>query len=201
MYAIRILIRQPVRSVLTVGGIALCIVLMLFLLAVYRGVANGSVDYIRRNPADLWVLQKNATNILRGSSILSVSHGTLLRETRGCPAGVAGPAVPDDRLAVDEHATIFLAGFDPSTGAGGPPEVVEGRSVASDDEVVLDRSFAAKYAIHVGDVVRIKDDSLRVSGLSAGTNAFVVQYGFVTLRTGAVVDRVSVHRLVVPGFS
>jgi ABC-type lipoprotein release transport system permease subunit len=48
--------------------------------------------------------------------------------------------------------------------------------------MVLDRSFAAKYGIRVGDVVRVQDDSLRVTGLSAGTNAFVIQYGFVTLR-------------------
>ena len=41
MYAIRILIRQPVRSVLTVGGIALCIVLMLFLLPVGGGIPAG----------------------------------------------------------------------------------------------------------------------------------------------------------------
>jgi len=50
---------------LTIGGVSLCIVLMFFLLAVYRGVADGSVEYIRRNKADLWVLQRNATNILR----------------------------------------------------------------------------------------------------------------------------------------
>ena len=182
MYAIRILIRQPVRSVLTVGGIALCIVLMLFLLAVYRGVANGSVDYIRRNPADLWVLQNNATNILRGSSLLNVSHGTLLRETEGVAQVSPVLMFLTTVWREKEHATLFLAGFDPATGAGGPPEIVEGRSARGDDDLVLDHSFAAKYGIRVGEIVRVRDDSLRVCGLSAGTNAFVVQYGFVSLK-------------------
>ncbi|HEX7572918.1 MAG TPA: ABC transporter permease [Bacteroidota bacterium] len=182
MYAIRILIRQPVRSVLTVGGIALCIVLMLFLLGVYRGVADGSVDYIRSNPADLWVLQRNATNILRGSSLLTLSHGTLLRETGGVRQASPVLLFLTTVWRGKENATLFLAGFDPATGAGGPPEIVKGRSVSNDDEMVLDRSFAAKYGIRVGDVVRVQDDSLRVTGLSAGTNAFVIQYGFVTLR-------------------
>jgi putative ABC transport system permease protein len=181
MYAIRILIRQPVRSILTVGGIALCIVLMLFLLGVYRGVANGSVDYVRRNPADFWVLQKNATNILRGSSLLTLSHGALLRETEGVRQASPVLMFLTTVWRGKEHATLFLAGFDPATGAGGPPEVIRGRPVLNDDEVVLDHAFAAKYGIGVGEVVRIQDDSLRVSGLSAGTNAFVVQYGFVTL--------------------
>ena len=182
MYAIRILIRQPVRTALTVGGIGLCIVLMLFLLGVYRGVADGSVDYIRRNPADLWVLQRNATNILRGSSLLTLSHGTLLRETAGVRQASPVLLFLTTVWRGKEHATLFLAGFDPATGAGGPPEIVAGHSVGNDDEIVLDRAFAAKEAISVGDVVRIQDDSLRVTGLSAGTNAFVIQYGFVTLR-------------------
>ena len=181
MYAIRILIRQPVRSALTVGGIGLCIVLMLFLLGVYRGVADGSVDYIRRNPADLWVLQRNATNILRGSSLLTLSHGTLLRETRGVRQASPVLLLLTTVWRRKEHATLFLAGFDPATGAGGPPEIVKGRSVGNDEEIVLDRAFAAKEGIGVGDVVRVQDDSLRVTGLSAGTNAFVIQYGFVTL--------------------
>lgn len=182
MYAIRILIRQPVRSVLTVGGIALCIVLMLFLLGVYRGVADGSVDYIRRNPADLWVLQRNATNILRGSSLLTLSHGALLRETGGVRQVSPVLLFLTTVWRGKENATLFLVGYDPATGAGGPPEIVEGRSVRGDEEIVLDRSFAAKYGIRLGDVVRVQDDSLRVRGLSAGTNAFVIQYGFVTLR-------------------
>jgi hypothetical protein len=141
MYAIRILIRQPVRSLLTVGGIALCIVLMLFLLGVYRGVAIGSVDYIRRNPADLWVLQKNATNILRGSSLLTLSHGTLLRETGDVREASPVLLFLTTVWREKENATLFLAGFDPATGAGGPPEIVAGRSVRNDDEIVLDRVF------------------------------------------------------------
>ena len=181
MYAIRILTRQPVRSALTVGGIALCIVLMLFLLGVYRGVADGSVEYIRRNPADLWVLQRNATNILRGSSLLTLSHGTVLRETRGVRQASPILLFLTTVWRGEENATLFLAGFDPGTGAGGPPEIVTGRTVVDDKDIVLDRSFAAKYGIRVGDIVRVQDDSLRVSGLSAGTNAFVIQYGFVTL--------------------
>ncbi len=47
-YAIRTLRRHPLRLVLTVGGVSLCVVLMFFLLAVYRGAADGSVEHVRR---------------------------------------------------------------------------------------------------------------------------------------------------------
>jgi len=79
MYSVRILTNQPFRLTLTIGGVALCILLMFFLLSVYKGVADGSVEYIRRNKVDLWVLQRNASNILRGSSLLSTAHGYVMR--------------------------------------------------------------------------------------------------------------------------
>jgi ABC-type antimicrobial peptide transport system permease subunit len=53
--------------------------------------------------------------------------------------------------------------------------------VQTDDEIVLDGAFAAKQRITVGDWISITNDTLRVVGLSAGTNMFVIQYAFVTL--------------------
>ena len=181
LYSFRILRSQPLRMMLTVGGIALCAVLMLFLLSVYRGVFHGSVEYIRQNRADFWVLQRNQTNILRCTSILTEETETALGEIPGV-ASVSGillllsPVRSDDRVA-----TLYLAGYDPGTGKGGPPRVVEGRPVEDDDEIVLDASFAAKFGFGPGDTVRVKDTDLRVTGLSTGTNAFVIQYAFTTL--------------------
>jgi len=52
MYALKTLQDQPLRLALTVGGIALCMVLLLFLLSVYCRVADGSVEYLRASDAD-----------------------------------------------------------------------------------------------------------------------------------------------------
>lgn len=180
-YTWRILWGQPLRLALTVGGVALCLMLMFFLLAVYRGVADGSVEYVRSCPADLWVLQRHTTNILRGSSMVSTPQATALR-------GFAGIAQVGSVLFVlsasgsgGRDGTLFLTGFEPETGLGGPPRLVAGVSVQRDDEIVLDSCYAAKYGFHVGERIRIQDWELKVVGLSGGTNAFVIQYAFVTL--------------------
>ncbi len=182
LYSVRVLRGQPFRLVLTIGGISLCIVLMLFLLSAYRGVADGSVEYIRQNKADLWVLQRSATNILRGSSVLFDHQGKIIREITGVqsvsPVLLLLSAIKKESLT----ATVFLTGFDPVAGLGGPPQLVEGRSVLTGDEIVLDEAFAAKFGFKVGDSVRIQDDILQVVGISTGTNAFVIQYAFVTLQ-------------------
>jgi len=181
LYSIRILRSQPLRLALTVGGIALCIILMLFLLSVYRGVADGSVEYIRQNQTDLWVLQRNATNILRGSSVLFTAHGQSIRNTAGVKSVSPVLLLLSGVKKGDQVATVFLTGYDPAAGAGGPPAVIQGRSVLSDHEIVLDEAFAAKFNFKLGDRVEIQDDTLRVVGISTKTNAFVTQYAFVTL--------------------
>lgn len=182
MYAFRILRSQPLRLALTTGGIALCIVLMLLLLGIYRGVADGSVDYVRYNRADLWVLRRNATNILRGTSILRSVHGDIIARVPGVRS--VSPVLLQLATVNKEEvsATVFLAGYGTSSGIGGPPGLVAGHGVQGDADIVLDKAFAAKYHFSLGDNVRIQDDTLAVVGFSEGTNAFVIQYGFVSLR-------------------
>ena len=181
MYAVRILRSQPLRLALTVGGVALCIVLMFFLLAVYRGAADGSVDYIRQNRADFWVLQRNATNILRGSSLVSATQAEDIGRLPEVESVSQVLLLLASVKKGDRVRTVFLTGFEPGSSLGGPPRLTAGRGLAGDTEIVLDRSFAAKYRFRLGDEVAIQDRRFRVVGLSAGTNAFVIQYAFVTL--------------------
>ncbi len=181
LYAFRLLQRQPQRLFLTIAAIALCAVMMLFLLATYRGVADGSVDYIRRNGCDVWVLRQNSTNLLRGTSFLTAA---IENEIRSCD-GVRD-AHPVLLLLPSLHrgaqrATVFLAGYDHTQRLGGPPALFAGRGVHSDSDIVLDRAFARKMEVGIGDTVSINGTRLTVCGLSTGTNAFVIQYGFVTL--------------------
>jgi putative ABC transport system permease protein len=81
----------------------------------------------------------------------------------------------------ETSATVFLSGYRPELELGGPPQIIEGRVMQNDDEIVLDKSFAQKYEYKVGDEVKIQDEVLHVSGICTGTNAFVIQYAFVTL--------------------
>jgi putative ABC transport system permease protein len=78
-------------------------------------------------------------------------------------------------------ATLYITGYDPKTGRGGPPEISTGRNIRKSGEIVLDRSFASKHHINIGDPLMVKNDTLVVVGLSKGTNMFVLQYAFITL--------------------
>jgi putative ABC transport system permease protein len=181
LYVIRFLVYRPIRFALTVSGIALCMLLMLFLLAIYQGVSDGSVEYIRRSKPDLWVIQRHSTNLLRSTSILTTAHGQKIRSLSGVE--IVAPLL-FVLSGVRKHETVnttCVIGYDPLTGLGGPPEMVQGRSVRRDDEIVLDLSFAARYDYTIGDTLEIREHRFCVVGLCTGANIFVVQYSFMTL--------------------
>jgi putative ABC transport system permease protein len=181
MYALKTLTDQPFRFIITAFGVALCVVLILFLLGIYKGVSMGSVEYVRSSDADLWVLQRHATNILRCTSILTPEQSTTLKETPGVKSVSPVLFILASVRLPEGPATLYLAGYDPKTGRGGPPDISKGRNISKSGEIVLDRSFAAKHHINIGDVLPVKNDTLVVVGFSKGTNMFVIQYAFITL--------------------
>lgn len=150
--------------------------------SVYKGVEDGSVEYIRKNKTDFWVLQRNATNILRGSSFLTTFHGQKLQSINGINRVSPVLLILSSVIMEDRTATIFLTGYNTDETIGGPPDIIMGRRVEKDNEIVLDRSFARKFKFDISDELIIQNDTLQVVGFSIGTNAFVIQYGFVTLQ-------------------
>jgi len=181
MYAIKTLRNQPFRFFFTAFGVAMCVVLILFLLGIYQGVAVGSVEYVRSSDADIWVLQRHATNILRSTSLLTAKHGQALEKIKEIEKVSPVFFILASVKLPEGAASLYLTGFDPAKERGGPPEIAVGRNVEADSEIVLDRSFAAKYKLSIGNTIKIRDDTLTVVGVSKGTNMFVIQYAFITL--------------------
>ncbi len=182
MFALKTLLEQHLRFILTVFGIALCVMLMLFLLSVYKGVSVGSVEYIRESDADLWILQRHATNILRSTSILNSNYSEVLKNIEGVKSVAPVLFILASIKMEESSATVYLTGFDPVIGDGGPPSLLKGTNLTENNQIILDRAFAAKYKIDIGDKLPIKDDTLTVVGVSTGTNMFVIQYAFITLQ-------------------
>jgi len=81
----------------------------------------------------------------------------------------------------EQISTVFLIGYDPNQPFGQPPRIVNGRSLDSDNEIVVDNAFAVRMGVSLGDTVSIDDHQLVIVGISTNTNAFVIQYVFVTV--------------------
>ena len=66
----RVLFAAKVKFLLTVLGVGTVLMLILFLVAIFEGVKEGSTGYIVNSPAEIWICQKNSTNLLRSSSFI-----------------------------------------------------------------------------------------------------------------------------------
>ncbi|NWJ42027.1 MAG: ABC transporter permease [Geothrix sp.] len=179
-------IRNPLlgevgRFAMTVAAIGACTLMMVFLWATYQSVNAGAVDYIRRTRADIWMLQANATNIIRGSSIMTLEEGQAVLETKAVASASPVLLLLSSVKLQGRFYTLFLTGYRREAPTGGPPIIAAGRALAGDDEIVLDEVFARKHHLVLGQTLEIQGVPLQVVGLSRGTNAMVIQYAFVSL--------------------
>ncbi len=181
-YVFYIIREYRFRYLSTALGISLCVLLLFFLISLYNGVSYGSVEYVRSGRTDLWVLQEHSSNILRSTSILPFSYMQSLKRINGVNSVSPVFFLLCSVKLNNRNASMYLTGFDQAAEEGGPPEIIKGRGILSDREIVIDKAFASKYGLEIGDVIQIRHDSQEVSGISGGTNMFVIQYAFVSLR-------------------
>jgi len=176
----RLLARDRARLALTVLGVALTVALVLFLLTVYQGAREEANAYVASRPVDVWVSHRSATSLVRSASFLPADLGRGLETLPGVRR--ASPLLRGLVAATvgGEPVTLFLLGVHPDAPAT-RPETAAGRPSPGPGELVVDRAFAARYGLGVGDTVAFGDDGYRVAGLSRGTNAIVVHVAFATL--------------------
>ncbi|MBI1213470.1 MAG: FtsX-like permease family protein [Alphaproteobacteria bacterium] len=150
-------------------GIALALILALYLDAVFRGEARQIVVFIERTPAEVWVLQDGVENLHMARSRLS--DNTIAEVARVPGVASMTPVVyrelnigdpPNERLAyvvgvpADERLRARWherTGWPMPTGGG----------------IVIPTSMAKELGLKIGDTIRTGEGRHRISGLSEGT--------------------------------
>ena len=171
--------RSRVRLAASVGGVALALSLTLSLDAIYAGVANQLTSYIDRAGADVWVAQSGVRNL---HMVASWMPEAVTDETRAVD-GVA-EATPilystDTITASAERSVAYVIGLPAGAPMGGPWEVVEGSAQVGRGEIIVDRGFAQKAGVTLGDSVGVLGGEARIVGLSAGTASLINSVAFV----------------------
>lgn len=179
----RMLWGDRARFFVTAAGVGVVVALLLFLFTVYEGAQAEAIGYVSTRPVDAWVSHRNSTNLVRSVSYLPEDLGLGLETVPGVARASPLLRVIASTRIRGEQATFFIFGIDPASPVT-RPEVVAGSAAPGDGELLLDRAFARKHRLGIGDTVRVQDRSFRVAGLSAGTNALVTHFGFSTLDDG-----------------
>jgi putative ABC transport system permease protein len=170
--------QQKFRLALSVGGVALAMMLILLLNGFLSGILAQVTAYLDNTPADLIVAQDGVTNLLGATSLLPSSTEDAARRQRGIDR--VTPIV-SQFVIIDIHeekVVGYMVGYDLDEG-GGPWLLKEGRPPDDDDEVVLDWIMAEEHGLGLGDEIDILDETFTVVGLSGDTNSWMASFFFI----------------------
>lgn len=175
------LFQQKFRLALSIGGVALAMMLIVLLNGFQAGIYQQVTAYLDHTPADLVVAQENVTSMLGGTSLLSANAADL---ARGVPGVAQVIPIISQYVILDIHdkkVVARLVGYKPEVG-GGPWALAAGRAPKDDDEVVLDAVMAATHGFGLGDTIEILDEDFTLVGLSEGTNSWMAGFLFIEKR-------------------
>jgi putative ABC transport system permease protein len=177
----RNLAANRVRFVVSIGGVALALTLVLALDAIFLGVSNQLSRYIDDSGADVWVAQNGVRNLHMVASALPASAVDEVRRVPGVEEATPILYVTGTVTAADEDAVAYVIGLANDAAMGAPREMAAGERRPGPREAVIDRRAAERLGVDLADEVTILGRPFRVAGLSEGTSNLINSIAFVTL--------------------
>ncbi|OGY81483.1 MAG: hypothetical protein A3F54_02535 [Candidatus Kerfeldbacteria bacterium RIFCSPHIGHO2_12_FULL_48_17] len=174
------LLHEKLRFLISVGGVAFSVMLILIILALYRGWNEKLGRYVESVDADVWVLQNGATDMFHSTSLFPVILLDQLKNIDGVKRvdPVVGRRIPVEKDG--KEVMMIMMGYDTKTGAGGPLKIVKG-AAPQKGEIIIDEVMAKKLKVGVGDKLEIIDETFTIAGISSGGNVVTFQYGFMPI--------------------
>jgi putative ABC transport system permease protein len=176
------LFKEKARLAISIGGVAFAVTLIVLLRGLYLAYETKVSDYYDSMDVDAWVLQKGSADLLFSYSVLPDELSDYLEDIYGVKEAVPYTARQVGFTIDGRDVVLYVVGFNPDrTGPGpGPVAMDSGTRSIDNREIIVDKVFARKYGVKLGDVLDINDQKLTVAGISSGGDMVVFQYGFVT---------------------
>jgi len=194
----RNLFAEKGRFLISVVGVAFAVLLILIVLALYRGFSRSGQTF-EDLPGELWVVQQGTTDPFHSVSLVERARLDLVASLPGVAAviPVLSRQMEFDKgnvrlLALDVPATLPL------------DDGLRERYLPEPGTIIIDRTLSRKTGLAQGDTATFGSIKLRVADVrSAGAEA-LVQFAFVNFQDGqrifAVGDVVNYGMVIVePG--
>jgi putative ABC transport system permease protein len=175
------LFSERTRLAISVGGVALSVLLITFLLSLFRGWSEKVGGFVENVDADIWIAREGTTDFLAAGSILPVERAeqlSTLPAVERCSPLIARPMTASkDGTEMD----VQLVGYDPQSAMGGPVRIEEGKEVPGPGEVIVDEALSHRYGVDIGDSIAAGGRDWTVVGKSSGGDFVASQVIFVAL--------------------
>lgn len=179
--AFRNLFQSKMRLIISVGGVALALMLMLALGAVFTGAEKQLTAFIDRSGADVFVAQKGVRNLHMVSSWLPYSVVSEVASVQGVQSVTPIMYTTGMIETGKERNLAYIIGLPRDPVMGKAWRVVEGAAVPAPGEIVLDLGVAAQSGLRLGDTVKVLGRQLKIAGLSEGTVSITNSVVFISM--------------------
>ncbi len=178
--ATRNLLGERGRLLITVGGVAFSVVLILVLVGLYQGWKSQMTKFLGSLDADLWVGQQGSRDMSHAVSLLPATINQQLTTINGVENVTPFLGRQVNFATKNGEAILMLVGIDASSPIR-PYGVVEGSSLPSPGEIIVDKVFAQKENLDIGDTLTINNKVLTIAGISSGGHILIYSYAFGAL--------------------
>ena len=174
----RNLFQDKTRLALSIGGVALAVMLILILKGFLTGMNRQITSYLDNSPGSIILAQEDVVNLLGATSLLPEGIIQKAETIRGVDEAIP---ILSQFVILDLHEKkqpAYMIGYDPKQG-GGPWELIAGYEPRSRREIVFDRIFADRHDLKLGDQVEVMGKDFTIVGLSSGTTSWMTSYFFI----------------------
>lgn len=180
LVALRNLFGERGRLLITFGGVAFAVTLILVLLGLYLGWQTQITRFLGNVDTELWVGQAGSKDMTHTFSILPTTIQDQLEKIDGVNS--ARPFVARQvSFEIDAKEAHLFAVGDDGSGAVKPYKLVSGTQELNPGEIIVDETFANDKKLKIGDVLDINTRDFKIVGISAGGNVLVYTYAVMRL--------------------
>jgi putative ABC transport system permease protein len=180
--ALKMLMRDRVKYLMLVSGIALCTTLMTQQASVFCGLMMWTTGTVRNIAAPIWVMD---AKVERADDVVPMRSVEVDRVRSVDGVAWAVPlfwSITQARLEDGSFQSLQLVGLDAATLMGRPPEMTSGSltDLRLPNAVVVDQVAVEKFAkkgltLTIGTVFEINDVQARVVGIARTARSFLGQ--------------------------
>jgi putative ABC transport system permease protein len=177
----RNLFQSRTRLMVSVGGVALALMLILSLDGILAGSERRMTAYIDNTGADIFVAQSGVRNMHMASSSLPRSVLGEVKSIEGILDVTPILYLTNVIDVGDQQFLAYIIGVDPEANFGGAWELAAGRSTPSAGEIVIDETVATRAGLSLGDEVNVLGQPFDVVGTAKGTTSMINSVAFIAL--------------------
>lgn len=179
--AIRNLLKEKIRLVMSVGGVAVAILLMLTITGIYNGAIAQFTRYVVENPMDIVVSASGINDFFHGISLVAADDLTQIKNEEGVQDVVPMIVIRSDyEYATGKKIHALLVSFDPTKPQGAPWILREGTKDITRGQVIIAESIARRAQKKLGDSITFSQRDFQIVGIAGEAQSFSNHYVWMT---------------------